>query len=92
MKLSSGGIRVVENWGVDGGTGGGVYSLVKAGLVARSGIDGKTNEDAREDGLLSSVVAVAAKYLPLESRHAGFASIANAVLAMRQNMKQRVRQ
>jgi len=53
----------VESWGVDSGVGGGVYGgaggggvygLVEAGLVARSGVDGKMNELDRDDGLLCS--------------------------------------
>jgi hypothetical protein len=88
---SSGGAGVVESWGVDGGAGGGVYGLVEMGLVARSGVDGKTNKLDNEDSSLCSLVAGAGRYLPFRSRHVVFASVADAMLTTRRSTKHSAR-
>jgi hypothetical protein len=55
------------------------------------GIDWKMNEDADEVGSLDLLGVVVARYLPLGYLCVVFASIADAVLAMRQSTKYNAR-
>jgi hypothetical protein len=92
MKSSlSGGVGVVESWGVDGGVGGGMYEMMGAGLVVRSGSDGNTKESIRDGGLLGSLFKGVGRHLPLESCHMGLASIADVRLATRQSRMHHMR-
>ena len=65
--------------------------LVEVGLVVRLGVDGKMKELVSEVGSLCSLITVAGRYLPLGSRRIGFASIADAVLAMRRRTRHSTR-
>ena len=70
---------------------GGVYDLVEVGLVARSGVDGKTSELDNEDSLLCSLVTGAGRYLPFRSRRVVLASVVDAMLTMRWSTKHSAR-